>query len=266
MRRRSILALFATAAALLVPWLAGPLLPDLVRVAIVAVGLFLLPGMIAGDAAGLTLHDGAESLASAFTFSLALLAPGLLIALASGTGITTVVIILLLSCALLALHGAARPATATHSDGERGDAAAAGLGLVTVTLLTMITLTAAAVAVTRTGSVDRWWYLGYVRAWANGPFFAHEPFLGTDFVQPRFAFHTWLGALSVWARLSGVDALWLFDRACPALLMPLAFAAHFMFGRALFRTARGAWLHGIVCRLAMGGRRPDRSDDALARG
>jgi hypothetical protein len=122
-----------------------------------------------------------------------------------------------------------------------------------MTLVLAVALTAAAVVATRTGSVDRWWYLGYVRAWIDGPLTAREPFLGTGFVQPRFAFHTWLGALAVWARLSGLDPLWLFDRACPALLMPVAFAAHATLGRALFRTSRGAWLTALCAGLLWAG-------------
>jgi len=256
MRRRSMLALLTMVAALLGPSVVGGDLPKVARVALVGLGLLIMPGDTVARAAGLTLKGVAERCAAAFTFSLALLVPGLLIALASGTGVETVVAVLLVSCTLLTWRSATRTAAAPVRDREQRENGGAGLGLVTITLLTLIALSLAAIAATRTGSIDRWWYLGYVRAWTSGPLFAHEPFLGTGFVQPRFAFHTWLGALAVWARLSGTDPLWLFDRACPAFLMPLAFAAQAMFGRALFGTRRGAMLTALCASLLWAGGGP----------
>ena len=128
------------------------------------------------------------------------------------------------------------------------------LGILVLALAAAIT--AGAVTWTATGSVDRWWYLGYVRAWSEGPFTAVEPFLGSGHVHPRFAFSSWLAALAVWANLARVEPAWLYEVVAPAFLIPTAFAAQLCFGRALCASRRGALLTALCAGLLWAGGGP----------
>jgi hypothetical protein len=117
-------------------------------------------------------------------------------------------------------------------------------------------LTAGALAWTERGSVDRWWYLGYVRAWSEGTFSSSEPFLASGHVHPRFAFSSWLAGLAVWANLARVDPVWLYERAAPLMLIPTAFAAQLRFGRALFLSERVALFAALCAGLLWAGGGP----------
>jgi hypothetical protein len=79
---------------------------------------------------------------------------------------------------------------------------------------------AAAVSFAPVGSVDRWWYLAYVRGYLDGaPLDVAEPFLGTGQMFARFGFHPWLLGLAMVSQLSGLDPVEVYESAGPILVV-----------------------------------------------
>jgi hypothetical protein len=78
----------------------------------------------------------------------------------------------------------------------------------------------AAVSFAPVGSVDRWWYLAYVRGYLDGaPLDLAEPFLGTGQAFARFGFHPWLLGLAMLAHVSGLDPVEVYESAAPILVV-----------------------------------------------
>jgi len=110
-----------------------------------------------------------------------------------------------------------------------------------------VVATAAAYELTAGGSIDRWWYLAYVRRYMTAPHLGFgEPFFDGSVVASRFTFNVWLSTLAVWGRQSGVDPIFLYERVCPLVLVPTALSAALYLGRALFRRRRTTWLLGLA--------------------
>jgi hypothetical protein len=112
-----------------------------------------------------------------------------------------------------------KPRAATAKPWElRGLALAAGIATIALAL--------GAYALTRGGSVDRWWYLAFVRAFlVEDALVAVDPMLGTATRLARFACNSWLAGIAAWARTTGVDPVLIYERAAPVLLAPLALSA-----------------------------------------
>lgn len=106
-------------------------------------------------------------------------------------------------------------------------------------LAAAVLLTAGAYAFTRGGSVDRWWYLAFVRTWVDvGAVFSQDPMLGTETEIARFAGNAWLSFLALWSSLTGIEPAFLYERASPVLLAPLALCAAASSTRAVLQSRR----------------------------
>jgi hypothetical protein len=78
----------------------------------------------------------------------------------------------------------------------------------------------AAVSFAPVGSVDRWWYLAYVRGYLDGaPLDLAEPFLGTGQSFARFGFHPWLLGLAMLSHASALDPVEVYESAAPILVV-----------------------------------------------
>ncbi|MBI5506352.1 MAG: hypothetical protein HY899_16285 [Deltaproteobacteria bacterium] len=114
--------------------------------------------------------------------------------------------------------------------------------------LLLVVVVAAAVAAAifaSVGSIDRWWYLAYVRSYLEGDALRiTEPFLGTERVFARFGVHPWLMGLALWSKLSGADPVWLYERVAPVFAIAAAASATIALARALFG-------HGALARAAV---------------
>lgn len=105
-------------------------------------------------------------------------------------------------------------------------------------LLLSVAAVALATSLAPVGSVDRWWYLAYVRGWIEAPALSlDEPFLGTGRSFARFGVHPWLFGLAMWARLTAADPLRIWESAAPALVVIASLSAAAAFARALFADA-----------------------------
>ncbi len=253
--------------------MAGPYAAALVA----AFALFGAPGWLFCDITGLKQRiSRLEAPALYFTCSLGLLVVPLCLVLATGGSLSTAVPYTAMGIATLTgaslatgawkqwrssgKAGSARtpqttagqqrsggtgdPATAQQESNGRGSR----LGLLLLLALTGLLLIALAYAgwkITTTGSIDRWWYLAYIRSYLSAPVLhLNEPFLTGQSVSPRFAFSSWLLSLALWSHCAGVDPIWLYERACPLLLTPLAFSAALLSANALFG-------RGVAARLAV---------------
>ena len=107
--------------------------------------------------------------------------------------------------------------------------------------LATVLLTIGAHAFTRGGSVDRWWYLAFVRAFlVENRLGIADPLLGSGTSIVRFACNSWLAALAVWSRATTIDPVLLYERAAPLLLAPIALSATAMAVRALLGERRAS--------------------------
>jgi hypothetical protein len=138
-----------------------------------------------------------------------------------------------------------RPSDAAFSrDDDENDRAPRGL--VIVAALAALLLAWGAHELTRGGSVDRWWYLAFVRDFlVEGRLGAADPMLGSGTELARFACNSWLAGLAVWARATGLDPVLLYERAAPVILAPLALSAAAGAVRALLHD-RSAGLAAVV--------------------
>jgi hypothetical protein len=119
------------------------------------------------------------------------------------------------------------------------------LPLALLTIAT-IALTVGAWLYTETGSIDRWWYLAYVRDFINSDAITGaEPFLGSGNVLARFAWNTWLLSFAAWAHFSATDPTALYEHASVIFLAPVAVSSAIFLGRATFDTWRMAMITGL---------------------
>jgi|GEM_PF-1712788 len=142
-----------------------------------------------------------------------------------------------------------------------------------VTLLVAAAFAAANFA--SVGSIDRWWYLAYVRGYLQSDALRiTEPFLGTERVFARFGVHPWLMGLALWSQVSGADPVWLYERVAPVFSVVAAVSATIALASALFGrspAARAAvlatllsWSGGLLPVLARAGEDKVLAQAALA--
>jgi hypothetical protein len=121
-----------------------------------------------------------------------------------------------------------------------------GLPLAAMAVIALALLTYGAFCFTRGGSIDRWWYLAFVRSWlAENAVSARDPMLGAGTFLARFAGNAWLIALAAWSRVAAVEPFAVYERAAPLLLAPLAASATALATRVVLDSRRLA-IAGIV--------------------
>ena len=207
-------------------------------VAVVGVAIFVAPGAVLCGAAGLEL-TASEKPAAWFATSLALLTAAFALCLVAGAGLGAG-LPALVSLTALAAVAANRTVGFEGRSGDEGRDPAVGLAsspLVSSLLLLLLLVAAVALATSLApvGSVDRWWYLAYIRAWIEAPALSlEEPFLGTGQSFARFGVHPWLFGLAMWAKLAGADPLRIWESAAPALVVIVSVSAAAAFARVLF--------------------------------
>lgn len=205
--------------------------------------IFVAPGAVVLAAAAIPLRSG-ERFAFAFAVSLALLTAAFAGCLALGTSIAAAPAMLAAVTVVAALLSRWLP-----RGGEPVtlplDAAPAASRL----LLIVLTVAAvfAAVAFAPVGSIDRWWYLAYVRGWLDAPVLTlAEPFLGTGQAFARFGVHPWLFGLATWSQVSGLDPVVVYERGAPVLVVLASVSA----ARALAVELFGCGARARLCVIA----------------
>ncbi|RMF23000.1 MAG: hypothetical protein D6760_06270, partial [Deltaproteobacteria bacterium] len=259
----------ATLTCLVVPAVPGYWLPAPTRTAIAAAGLLLLPGAMFLRLLDLRAVRAGERLAVCFVASLAVVTIPWIRTIGSAGDLGGFFDSLLWTLAVLAMACAALESIRqgrTEQKTEPGAARAGGVrlpsmrilsgldrgrshrsetawGVVAIIVALLVVDTLAAWKFTASSSIDRWWYLAYVRHWREAPAIDfREPFFGSGYVSPRFGFNVWLLSMAAWGDLAGADPVWLYERACPLLLIPVAFSALYFFARSIFESRAAARL------------------------
>lgn len=212
--------------------------------------VFVAPGAVLLVAARVRLHR-TEIPAYWFAASLTLLAAafGVCLALSSSIAAAPVVLAAVTAAAAAAARlgfgrdgsgEAACPPVPSHDpepDPTTTPGPSSHLTTIAIVLLTLACATAA-VAFAPVGSVDRWWYLAYVRGWLEAPVLdLAEPFLGTGQAFARFGVHPWLFGIAVSSWLSGVDPVVVYERGAPVVVVLASVSAAFALAREVFRDA-----------------------------
>ena len=141
-------------------------------------------------------------------------------------------------------------ASSRNGDDEPAAGNRVSFALAAVAIVAVLALAYGAFCFTRGGSIDRWWYLAFVRSWISaGAISALDPMLGEGTFLARFAGNTWLVMLAAWARIAGVEPSALYERAAPLLLAPLAVSAAAFATRAVLESRRLAVTGAIVATL-----------------
>ncbi len=230
-------------ACLLVPGLFDDiLLSPYLRAGLVGIALFAVPARLLAIPTGIGRgRPLAERVSIDFVCSSALLLPALALPVFLGTGLGLFVPAYAFTVAALATAAVVLPRRSNERSRPAEDRPETLVIVLTVCL--MLLLAVGAWELTRTGSIDRWWYLAYVRAFVEADHLnLAEPFLASSYSPPRFAFNGWLLLMAAWARLAAVDPVWLYERACAPGLVPVAFSALLLMARSVFGPGRLAWL------------------------
>lgn len=226
--------------------------------------IFLAPGAVLLAAASISLRP-LERIAYSFTASLVLLTAAFALSLALGLSLGGAGVALLsvtTAAGLLMRFCFSADSIGVADDNVREEDPSRLAGVAIVFLL--IFCLAAAVAFAPVGSVDRWWYLAYVRSFLQADALTlAEPFFGTGQAFARFGVHPWLFGLALWSQWSSVDPVLLYERAAPIVAVMAAFSSTVVLARELFSdraTARLSvlatmllWSGGLVPVLARGG-------------
>lgn len=206
-----------------------------------ASGLAVLvaPGAVLLAAAGMRLKRS-EAPVFAFAASLSLNLAAFAACLAAGTSIAaapavlaTVTVGAAVAARLLLPAPVAGDSRSLAASPEVGDAPS----VVPRVLLVLLAgaCVAAAVAFAPVGSVDRWWYLAYVRGYLDGSALSlAEPFLGSGQAFARFGLHPWLFALAAWSRISGLDPVFVYEAGAPVVVVLASVSAAAAFAFELF--------------------------------
>jgi hypothetical protein len=223
---------------------------ELARTLVVGAVLLLLPGalLLRALAPRLELHPE-ERPALWFTLSLALLAPAAVVSIFVPLAIELALgwwIVVAAGSAMVA--GRRREQPCAGASGKDGDGV--GFALSAVAIAAILALTYGAYCFTRGGSIDRWWYLAFVRSWlSTGSISAIDPMLGEGTFLARFAGNAWLVALAAWARVAAVEPAAIYERAAPLVLAPLAASAAVFSTRAVLESRRLGVAAGVVAAL-----------------
>jgi hypothetical protein len=224
---------------------AGGFLPAALTATLCFAGMFFVPGLLLLSACRLTGDVGwLERPGICFALSLGMLAVATLPIPLQGWSLHAALPILFLECLIAAAIAAYRdpaPELIYRDGGPTREPLPLGLlGFATVALMVGAWL------YTETGSIDRWWYLAYIRDYVNsGSIDGAEPFLGSGNVLPRFAWNTWILSFALWAKISSADPTALYERYSVLLLAPVAVSAAVFMGRAVFDTWRLAFITGL---------------------
>ncbi len=224
-------------------------------IAIIVSGLaiFVAPGAAVFAAARIRL-PASDRLAYAFAASLAMLTAAFAACLAFGSSIDAAppsVAAVTASFALLLRWLAPAPRSASAAADPSTQSTPAIQAVLAVLLIAAVI---AAVVFAPLGSVDRWWYLAYVRSWLEAPALTlAEPFLATGRSFARFGVHPWLFGLALWSRMSGVDPVFLYERCAPVLVVLASCSAAFALARELFGSGRRVRLSVIATMLLWSG-------------
>ncbi|HEY2776165.1 MAG TPA: DUF6077 domain-containing protein [Candidatus Binatia bacterium] len=225
--------------------------------------IFLLPGEVVLAAASVRGRP-LEQLALCFAVSLALLTAAFACCLILGTSIAAGSASLAAVTALAAVVARRIAARGAAEEIHETPGRPASFAARILFSQLLIVLCAAAVLFAPVGSIDRWWYLAYVRSYASTAVLTlAEPFLGSGQVFARFAVHPWLFGLALCSHLSATDPVAVYERMAPVLVVPAAIGAAQSLAAALFgRGSRGRlcvlatvllWSGGLVPVLARAG-------------
>ncbi|MEE8311193.1 MAG: DUF6077 domain-containing protein, partial [Candidatus Binatia bacterium] len=248
--RSTIGVALATAAVLWLAPSAAHVAPGPAVAVIVGIALLFGPGWLALRAAGSTASFSPGALpAACFVAGQLVLAVIFAVVVAAGTSLATTLPVLTVVLALLTLAAIRAQSGSTTTEPSWPTATPATLAGFT---LLAVLLAASAYVLTRTGSIDRWWYLAYVRDFLEAPMLDRtEPFLGSGRVHPRFAFQPWLMTLALWARQADIDPVRLYERIAPVLVAPLSLSAQLALGWALFARPRAARVCAVCATLVL---------------
>ena len=216
------------------------------------IAIFVAPGAVVLAAGRIRVQRSAQP-AYAFATSLVVLAISFALCLAVGSSITGApVAIAAVTVSLVFVLRAVLPDRSSALD-ELDEMPAPPLLFAAVVVLGAIAV-AAAVAFAPVGSVDRWWYLAYVRAWLDAAVLSlDEPFLGTGSSFARFGVHPWLFGLSIWSRLSGIDPVTIYERAAPVVAVLASLSAARVLAVELFGAGERARLTVVATILLWSG-------------
>jgi hypothetical protein len=234
------------------------MLPAALRTVAVGVAILQVPGWLVVRALRLSVSP-AELPGACFAFSLGACVPAALTPLALAQPldmflpILAVVVSALAALALGGLHlEPTEPPRLARAPEEPSDRYVPALRIVAALLC--VALAFGAWQLTRTGAVDRWWYLAYVREYMMTPRLdVLEPFLGSGFVHPRFAANAWLVVFAAWAKLAAVDPVFLYERLAPPLLVSVGLSASLFLASSVFSRRVDAWLAVIATALLWAG-------------
>jgi hypothetical protein len=230
---------------------------ELFRALVVGAVLLLLPGALFLRALAPRLQLWPEERPAVwFVLSLALLAPVAIASIARPVSLELALgwwfAVTAASAASAGLRGTPLGGEGRgHGDGTgRHDDDDVGFPLAAMAMIAVIALVYGAFCFTRGGSIDRWWYLAFVRTWlAADSISALDPLLGTGTFLARFAANVWLVALAMWARVAAVEPFLLYERIAPLLLAPLAASAAAFSTRVVLESRRLAMASIVVASL-----------------
>jgi hypothetical protein len=219
---------------------------ELLPAVVVGAVLLLLPGGLFLRALAPRLAFWPEERPAVwFVLSIALLSPAAVAPISTPVSIELALgwwFVATASCAAFAgLRGGPlfSRASARYENDERAESERVSFALAAVAIVAVLALSYGAFRFTRGGSIDRWWYLAFVRSWlSTGSISALDPMLGEGTFLARFAGNTWLVVLAAWARVAGVEPFSLYERAAPLLLAPLAVSATAFATRAVLESRR----------------------------
>lgn len=233
---------------------------DAFSVAASGIAIFLAPGMLLLRAARVSAEPD-ERFAYAFAASLTLLTAsfaGLLtMSLPMSSAPAGLTLTTLGACALARLLPTAAVSSLPFDEKCAAFPSFAFYALAAAAI-------AAAVVFAPVGSVDRWWYLAYIRSFAQAPTLSlAEPFLGSGLPFARFGVHPWLFGLAMWSQTSGIDPVAVYENAAPVVAVLASLSAATTMARALLVTAATQrlaviasvllWCGGVVPLLARSG-------------
>ncbi len=221
--------------------------------------LFAAPGLLFLQSTHLARRTSIGELpAVAFVASLAVLTPAYALPFLVGASLGAFTAPYFITIAVLTLFAArARDRDeltaddAWHQDAQQ-DSKPDSTGTFIFVLIGILVLltTLTAWDTTRTGSVDRWWYLAYMRKFIDAAALDFsEPFFDGSVTLGRFGFNGWITSMAVWARSAGIDPILLYERVAPVVLVPCAYSAALFLGHSLFGRGRTAWLMCLAASL-----------------
>lgn len=206
---------------------------ELLRALIVGAMLLLVPGFLLLRALGGRIEPYLEECPAVwFVLTLALLSPVAIASIAFPVSLELAIGWWVVTTAATATFVGLRRSPRSSQGRDRdivevpGPETGVSFPLAAMAFLSVCLLTYGAFLFTRGGSIDRWWYLAFVRSWLTGDVIsAQDPMLGSGTFLARFAGNVWLMVLAMWARVAAVEPFAIYEHVAPMLLAPLAASA-----------------------------------------